>query len=72
MPDEKTAVRIAVRVWIPIYGEKQIEKGKPHHAFLTNGIWTVEGSLARNVIGGVAVAEIAKADARILRISHGK
>ena len=75
VPDEKTAIRIAVAVWIPIYGEKNIEGEKPYHAKLQKdkGIWTVEGSLpSGNVVGGVAEAEIAKDDGRILRVSHGK
>ena len=73
VPDEKTAIRIAVAVWIPIYGEKQIEGEKPYHAKLDKGIWTVEGSLpSGNVRGGVAIAEIAKDDGRILQVSHGE
>ena len=72
VPDEKTAVAIAVAVWSPIYGEKQIESKKPFHAVLKLGVWHVEGSLPQNLAGGVAEAEILKDDARILRISHGK
>jgi hypothetical protein len=72
VPDEKIAIRVAVAVWIPIYGEKQIEKEKPYHAVLTNGVWSVEGSLPTNTFGGVAIAEVAKDDARVLRVSHGK
>jgi NTF2 fold immunity protein len=75
VPDEKTAIRIAVAVWIPIYGEKQIEEEKPYHATLSNGVWYVMGSLPKPtpryvVAGGVAVAEIAKDDGRILRVIH--
>lgn len=74
VPDEKTAIRIAVAVWIPIYGEKEIEKEKPYKAKLDNGVWTVEGSLpeGKYVRGGVAEADIAKDDGCILRVSHGK
>jgi hypothetical protein len=72
VPDEKTAIRIAVAVWIPIYGEKEIEKEKPYQAKLDKGVWTVEGSLPEDWLGGVAVAEIAKDDGCILRVSHGK
>ncbi|MEJ0090964.1 MAG: YbbC/YhhH family protein [Limisphaerales bacterium] len=72
VPDKKTAIAIAVAVWTPIYGEKQIESEKPFHAVLKSGVWHVEGSLPQNVLGGVAEAEISKDDARILRISHGK
>jgi NTF2 fold immunity protein len=72
VPDEKTAIAIAVAVWLPIYGEKIIKNEKPFVATLKDGVWHVTGSLPKNVCGGVAVAEISKDDARILRISHGK
>ncbi len=73
VPNEETAIKIAVAVWIPIYGKDQIEKEKPYKAVLRDGIWYVSGSLpAGYVKGGVAEAEIAKDDGRILRISHGK
>ena len=73
VPNEETAIKIAVAVWIPIYGKDQIEKEKPYKAVLRDGIWYVSGSLpAGYVKGGVAEAEIAKDDGRILRISHGR
>jgi|SRR5580698_5517743 hypothetical protein len=70
--DAETAIKIAVAVWSPIYGEKQIASEKPYNAVLTNGVWIVQGSLSKGFVGGVAVAEIAKDDGKILRISHGK
>ncbi len=73
VPDAKTAIKIAVAVWEPIYGEKNIAGEKPYRARLdTNGVWTVTGSLPARMVGGVAVIEIAKDDGRILRVSHGK
>lgn len=73
VPDEKTAIKIAVAIWEPIYGEKQIADEKPYQARLdANGIWTVEGSLPEGWVGGVAIAEIAKDDGRILNVIHGK
>lgn len=72
VPDEETAIRIAVSVWIPIYGKEQIESEKPYYATLSNGIWSVSGSLPKGWIGGVAEAEISKDDGKIIRISHGK
>ena len=72
VPDAKTAIKIAVAVWEPIYGEKQIAKQKPYHATLTNGVWMVEGTFHGSGFGGVAVAEISKDDATVLRVSHGK
>lgn len=71
-PDEETAIKIAVAVWMPIYGKDEIEKEKPYKAVLRDGIWYVSGSLPSGYVGGVAEAEIAKDDGRILRINHGK
>src|SRR5712692_447266 len=73
VPDAATAIKIAIAVWEPIYGQERISQQKPITAVLVNGIWTVEGSLPKqHALGGVAVAEISKEDGRILRVSHGK
>lgn len=72
VPDAATATKIAVAVWEPIYGEAQIASEKPSRAALHNGVWVVEGSLPTGLAGGVAFAEIAKGDGRILRVSHGR
>ena len=72
IPDEETAIKIATAVWAPIYGKEKIEKEKPYKATLKDGIWYVSGSLPEGWIGGVAEAEIAKDDGKIIRISHGK
>ena len=74
VPDAQTAIRIAEAVWIPIYGEAHIESERPFTATLSNGVWTVQGSLPPDpdIRGGVALAEIAKDDGRILRVIHGK
>ena len=73
VPNAKTAIKIAVAVWEPIYGEDKIAREKPYRARVgTNGVWIVEGSLPEGYLGGVAIAEIAKEDGRILRVSHGK
>jgi hypothetical protein len=72
VPNEFTAISIAVAVWTPIYGEDAISKQQPYKAVLAGDTWIVEGSLPRNMVGGVALAEIAKKDGRILRVTHGK
>ncbi|MBU2590505.1 MAG: YbbC/YhhH family protein [Nitrospinae bacterium] len=72
VPDEKTAIKIAVAVWNPIYGEKVIEGEKPYNAILKNGIWFVSGSLPKGWMGGVAEAEIVEETGQIIRISHGE
>jgi hypothetical protein len=72
VPDEQTAIAIAVAVWSPIYGRDHIQNEKPFKAVLTNGVWHVEGTLPEGLVGGVAVAEISKDDGRILKVSHGQ
>jgi hypothetical protein len=76
VPDSATAVRIAVAVWTPIYGRTEIRSEAPYRATLRDSVWTVVGSFhcERGVtcLGGVAVAEIAKRDGRIIRVSHGR
>ncbi len=72
VPDEATAIKIAVAVWEPIYGAEHIAAEKPYHATLHNGVWIVTGSLPKQMLGGVAIAEITKQDGRIIRVSHGK
>jgi hypothetical protein len=70
VPDEQTAITIAVAVWTPIYGKSQIEKEKPYRAKLSNGVWTVTGTIPDGYDGGTAVAEISQEDGRILKVIH--
>ncbi|MBB6341948.1 hypothetical protein HNP49_002116 [Pseudomonas fluvialis] len=72
VPDAQTAISIAVAVWTPIYGEATIEDEQPYTATLSNGVWTVEGSLPKGWKGGVAIVEISQENGAILRVSHGK
>lgn len=73
VPDSATAVRIAVAVWIPIYGAAQIRSEQPFVASLKNGVWTVTGTLPPQYSqGGSAIAKIAKRDGRILFVIHGQ
>ena len=72
VPDAKTAIRIAVAVWSPIYGEEKVQKEKPFRTTLAKGVWIVKGSLRKDSVGGVAVAEISKQNGQVLRVSHGK
>lgn len=71
VPDEETAIKIAIAVWSPIYGD-EIKKQKPYKAVLENNIWHVSGTLPKNTLGGTAEAEIDKKTGQIIRISHGK
>ena len=70
VPDAETAIAIAIAVWNPIYGEKEIASEKPYQAVLSNGQWTITGSLPKGWRGGVATAVISKRDGRVIKIYH--
>jgi hypothetical protein len=71
VPDKSTALKIAIAVWLPIYGNA-IYKEQPFNAVLKDEVWTVTGSLPKGSIGGVALIRIQKADGKILKVIHGK
>ena len=70
--DEATAIRIAVKAWIPIYGKKQIEHEKPYKAVPKGDVWYVDGYVPDGMKGGAVHAEIAKKDGHIIMITHYK
>ena len=72
VPNSEVAIKIAVAVWEPIYGKGNIAKQAPYHAVLAGSVWTVEGTLPKGALGGVATADIAKEDGKVLRVSHGQ
>ena len=72
VPDEQTAIAIAVAVWKPIFGKENIEDQKPWRAYLVNDAWIVFGSLPKGYKGGVAQAAISKQTGEILHVTHGK
>lgn len=72
VPDAETAIAIAVAVWTPVYGVERIRRQRPYTATLQDGRWTVQGSLPPGIVGGVAIAVIARDDGRVLRVSHGR
>jgi hypothetical protein len=71
VPDKITAIKIAIAVWVPVYG-KIIYSEKPYSAELKNGVWFVQGSLPEGSLGGVAEILIQKSDGKILKVIHGK
>jgi hypothetical protein len=70
VPNEQTAISIAVAVWSPIYGKEQIESEKPFKASLKDGVWTVTGTLPEGYNGGTAIADISQENGCILRVIH--
>ena len=78
VPDAETAKKIAIAVWLPIYGEEEINKSLPPVTKLVgDSLWLVEGtyeqpSNGRIVGGGVPIAKIRKSTGEILCIIHGE
>jgi hypothetical protein len=75
VPDKRTATRIAEAILDPIYGADKIEAEGPLDAKLNEAgdVWTVWGHLPKPANkGGVCYVEISEADARILRVTHGR
>jgi hypothetical protein len=71
VPDKITAIRIAIAVWLPVYGEI-IYKEKPYSAYLKDGVWIVKGSIPKGNVGGVAMIAIQKKDGKIITMIHSK
>jgi hypothetical protein len=45
---------------------------RPMTATLSNGVWTVNGTLPKGSIGGVAGLTLCQSNGRVLEIAHGK
>ena len=76
VPDEQTAIKIAEAVLFPIYGEKTILDQKPYVVKLTDGRWSIDGSMPKSrpdnpVVGGTFHIIISQRDARVLEMGHG-
>jgi hypothetical protein len=73
VPDERTAVKIAEAVFLPIFGVEEVSKWQPYHAQLDkNGVWTVYGTLPQGWRGGTPMLAIRKEDGRVLDVWHGQ
>jgi hypothetical protein len=72
VPDERTAIRIAEAILVPIYGAEQIKSELPLSAKLRDDVWVVTGNLPAGADGGVAEVRISKRTGEILGVTHGK
>ena len=70
--DETTAIALAEKKLIPIYGKKQIQSERPFRAKLEGHVWHVWGYLPPDSVGGVAEIWINESDGRTLKTRHGK
>jgi hypothetical protein len=78
--DGATAVKIAEKALIPVYGKKKVLSERPFTAELKDGVWMVSGTLHcpysqdsnAACAGGVAMVQISQSDGHILSMGHGK
>lgn len=72
IPDEATAIKVALAVLAPIYGEKIISSEHPFSATLAKDVWTVIGTVPKGHVGGAAEIRISKSSGKIIRVVHFK
>ena len=69
VPNEETAIRIAVAIWLTFHGEG-INDLKPYRVELKdNTIWVVKATFQQPTLGSAPYIEIQKSDSKILKIS---
>jgi hypothetical protein len=69
---QKTAEAVALAYLVPIYGEATIRHEMPLRAFLSGGIWTVNGTLPVGSFGGTAQIMFCQRNGTVLSIIHYK
>jgi hypothetical protein len=72
VPNKETAIKIAIAVWLPIYGKKIYNEAPYQVELIDNKIWLVQGTLPKGKLGGVAIIKIQKKDGKILMVAHEK
>jgi hypothetical protein len=71
VPDASTAEAIAYAVTVPIYGRAAVDAEKPFRTELSNGRWTVLGTLhGKRTSGGTLIVQLEKATGEITFVSH--
>jgi len=73
VPDEKTAIDVALVILKRIYGDQQMESQKPFKATLDRGVWVIEGYFPDDGkhVGGSAYIGIRKVDGKVVFWNHG-
>jgi len=72
IPDESTAIAVALAIFNPIWKKEYVEKWAPYHAQLRNNVWTVWGTLKSGSRGGTPQLRINKNDGKVLEIWHSQ
>ena len=73
IPDAETAAKVAYLYVAAVYGESHSVHEQPYQIRLINKqIWTIEGYLSPNALGGTFYICIEKYTGKIWAMSHGK
>lgn len=75
IPDAETAVRVAVAILAPVYGEQLILSQRPFQVSLVNELWKVRGyskSESRTERVGRFEIDIDKISGRVVRMHHSR
>ena len=73
IPNDSLAVEMAKIVLFPIYGKDNIERQRPYQVTLINNeLWSINGSLPKNALGGTFGIVINKSDGQVKLIFHEK
>ncbi|WP_187371489.1 NTF2 fold immunity protein [Methylobacterium oryzihabitans] len=72
VPDAATAEAVAFVYLASIYGEAHIRGELPLRARLSDGIWTVEGTLPPGFVGGTAQILLCQRNGTVLSVIHFK
>ncbi|WP_316820284.1 YbbC/YhhH family protein [Pedobacter gandavensis] len=70
--DSLTAIKIAEPILFGIYGENNISAQRPYEVYLIGNYWVLNGTLAKDKLGGTFLIIINSMDSKVLKIIHGK
>ncbi len=68
----KVAEAVAFSYLVPIYGEAVIRRELPLRVSLSDGVWTVNGTLPPGSVGGAARILLCQRNGTVLSIIHFK
>jgi NTF2 fold immunity protein len=71
LKNKKTALEYAQPILFKAYGKSKILGERPYRTNLTNGVWTITGTLKAQV-GGVFLIQLNALDGKLIRPSHGQ
>ena len=66
---EAVVLEVAKPAMAKRFPESYLEH-KPYHASFQDGVWTVRGTLSKNVVGGTPEATVRDADGKVIEVFH--